>query len=167
MVDAVKTLTKAVNAVKQGFSQYAPTRGIAFILGMGLLCYGIWLILPLDSFANPAYALMATLATKHVWGAIFTFSGSALMYGVFTKSEEWIQRGAWLGFFLWTIIAILGIFTVPMAPVHIVRMTIALMHAWVYIQVKLHPYLVSGYTNMNDLHQWVHEQHMKDLREND
>jgi hypothetical protein len=163
-VVVVKRAKHAVAVIKTGFSEYAPTRGIAFILGMSLLAYGIWLGLPFDSFANPAYAYMADLAAEAVWGAAFTFAGAALSYGVFTKSEEWIQRGSWLGFFLWTVVAIMGVVSAPITPVHIVRLTIALMHAWVYVQVKLHPYLVNGYVSMKDLARFVEANHIQELK---
>jgi len=153
----LKWVRKTQHRVEVAFSQYAPTRGIAFILAMGLLAYGVWLLLPLDSFANPAYALMGDIATKQTWGAVFAFSGATLGYGVWTRSDEWIQRGSWLGFVLWTVVAVLGVISAPLTPVLIVRMTIALMHAWVYIQVRLHPYLVNGYVTMTDLAAYVQE----------
>ena len=150
------------DTIVRGLSEYAPTRGFAFILALCLIAWGTWLLLPFNAFANPVFAVMASLAVENVWGGMFSFAGVTLGVGVWTKDPEWISRGAFLGFSLWIILAALGVVADPTASTVVSRATIALMHAWLYVQIHLHPELVSGHVTITDLKAYKETQNNKE-----
>lgn len=116
-----------------------------------MLAWGIWVGLPFVSFGVPAYAIMGRLATESIWAAMFVYGGFSVLLGTFTKDIEWIRRGTFVGFLLWMVVAILGCIADPTATAVVTRSVIALMHAWVYVQVKLHPKLITGEITIGDL----------------
>lgn len=140
-----------MNRLTQAFTLYSPTRGVAAILAMGLFVWGVWVMVPGVSFESPVYAYMLTLATEGVWGAMYAFAGITFLIGVFIKDIEWIRRGSFLGFLLWGLTAGLGLVAEPSGPVVVTRLIIALLHAWIYIQVKVHPELITGEVSIEDL----------------
>lgn len=140
-----------MSRIASAFTEFSPTRGVAAILGLGLLIWGLWVLWPGVAFASPVYVVMLDLAKEAVWGGIFAFAGGTMMIGVLGKDIEWIRRGSFLGFILWALVAILGLFAEPSGPVVVTRMIIALLHAWIYIQVKVHSDLITGEVNMQTL----------------
>ncbi len=140
-----------MNRVVKALTSYSPTRGVAAILAMGLLVWGVWVMFPGVSFSSPVYEFMLTLAIEPVWGMLYAFAGITFMVGVWTKDIEWIRRGSFLGFLLWGVTAALGLVAEPSGPVVVTRMIIALLHAWIYVQVKVHPELITGEVTIDDL----------------
>lgn len=130
---------------------YAPTRGIALILGIGMVIWGVWVLLPFVAFTGTVYAFMLSLAAEPVWGGLFLFGGATMSYGVFSKNIDYISMGAFLGFFLWLIVAVFGVIAEPGATPVVTRGIIAAMHAWLYLQVKFNPELVAGTIKISDL----------------
>lgn len=143
--------TKVAKAV----TEYSPSRGICLILAIGMLVWGLWVFAPFDAFTTSSFALMSKLGSEYMWGALMTFGGATLITGVITKDVEWIRRGAFIGFILWAILAVLGTVSDPTATGFAVRGTLAFMHAYMYMQVKLHPELISGTLKIADLQEWV------------
>jgi hypothetical protein len=141
--------------LNDAFTQYAPTRGFALILGFGLLAWGVWVALPFLAFHGAMYSLMLHLASEFFWGCMFMFSGISMLYGVWKGDIEWIRRGSFLGFALWFIIAMLGFYAEPTAVTIVTRNIIALLHAWLYLQVKIHPQLITGAIKIPDLDEFV------------
>jgi hypothetical protein len=88
------------------------------------------------------------------------FGGITMSYGTFSADVEWIRNGAFLGFCIWLLLAVLGFVSDPNATATITRTIVALMHAWVYVQVKIHPYLVTGKVKVTDLYQYVQEKNI-------
>jgi hypothetical protein len=146
--------------IRQAFTEYAPTRGIAMILGLGMVAWGLLVVAPPVSFVGASYALMNHLATEAVWGGFMLFGGITMSYGTFSADVEWIRNGAFLGFCIWLLLAVLGFVSDPNATATITRTIVALMHAWVYVQVKIHPYLVTGKVKVTDLYQYVQEKNI-------
>ncbi len=140
-----------MSRLRDAFTFYSPTRGVAAILAIGLFAWGLWVLLPGAAMISPVYAYMLTLATEPVWGTIFAFAGTTFMVGVLTKDIEWIRRGSFLGFLLWSLVAGLGLVAEPAGPVVVTRMIIALLHGWIYMQVKIHPELITGEVSIEDL----------------
>ena len=140
-----------MSRVRDAFTLYSPTRGVAAILAAGLLVWGLWVLAPGVSFTSPVYAYMLTLATESVWGGLYAFAGITFMVGVLIKDIEWIRRGSFLGFLLWGLTAGLGLVAEPSGPVVVTRLIIALLHAWIYLQVKVHPELITGEVSIGDL----------------
>ena len=138
-------------SIKSAVSLYAPTRGIAMILGVGMLIWGLWVLMPFVAMSGPVYEFMISLASEVVWGGLFTFAGITLCAGTWLKDVSWIATGAFLGFALWTTIAVLGVISEPSATPVVTRGIIAAMHAWLYIQIKVHPELVAGTITIQDL----------------
>lgn len=130
---------------------YSPTRGVGLILALGLLIWGVWVLLPVVSFAGPLYATMLAVAVEPAWGGMFAFAGATFLVGVIGKDIEWIRRGSFLGFLLWSLVAILGCIAEPTATPVVTRLIIALLHGWIYIQVKIHPELITGEVSITDL----------------
>lgn len=143
-----------MNRLHRAFTQYSPTRGVAAILAMGLFTWGVWVLFPGESFTSPVYDYMETLAKESVWGGLYAFAGITLLIGVFIKDIEWIRRGSFLGFLLWGLTAGLGLVAEPSGPVVVTRLIIALLHAWIYIQVKVHPELITGEVSIEDLKEY-------------
>lgn len=135
----------------QALTKYSPTRGVAAILAVGLLVWGLWVLLPPVAFATPGFALMLDIAVEPAWGALFAFAGGTFLIGVLGRDIEWIRRGSFLGFILWGLIALLGCVADPSATAVVTRVVIALLHAWIYIQVKIHPELITGEVSIEDL----------------
>lgn len=142
-------------SLKEAFTEYAPTRGVALILCASLLAWGLWVLLPFEAFANPAFALMVSIASEPMWGMAFAFAGLSLGRGIVKKDVALVRTGALLGFFLWMLIAVMGGIAEPAATGMITRSTIALMHAWVYVQAKVHPELLTGTVKVSDLKVYV------------
>ena len=132
------------------------------ILGIGMLVWGLWVILPFTAFVGPIYEFMLSLAVEGVWGALFLFAGITMTVGTFRKDIDWIKSGAFLGFALWLMLAILGVIAEPSATPVVTRGIIAVMHAWVYIQVKVHPELVAGTIKISDLRDFVTKKEIKE-----
>ena len=149
------TLRNIPGVIYRGVTQYSPTRGVALILGLGLLIWGLWVVFPGTSFTSPVYTYMLELAKEAVWGAMFAFAGITTLVGVWIKDIEWIRRGSFLGFLLWGLVAGLGLVAEPSGPVVVTRLIIALMHAWIYMQVKIHPQLISGEVTIPDLTEYT------------
>jgi hypothetical protein len=147
-------------SIRQAFTEYAPTRGIAMILGVGMVAWGLLVMAPPVSFVGASYALMNHLALEAVWGGFMLFGGITMTYGTFSKDVDWIKSGAFLGFCIWMLLAVLGFIGDPTAVQIVTRSIVALMHAWVYLQVKIHPYLVTGAVKITDLYQYVQEKNI-------
>lgn len=139
----------------KALTDYSPTRGTALILAVGMLAWGVWVLLPYVSFTGAVYTLMGQLANEEVWGGLFAFAGLTMGFGVWTTNIEWLRRGAFIGFALWTLVAVLGVIAEPTATAVVTRAIIALMHAWVYVQVNVHPELVSGAVTIPDINEYV------------
>jgi hypothetical protein len=138
---------------------YSPSRGIVLILGLGMLVWGVWVMLPFASFALEAFDLMLNLAIEEFWAGLFIFAGSTMTFGTITGNIEWIRWGAFLGFLLWTIIAVLGCIATPTATLVVTRSIIALLHGWMYVQVKIHPQLITGEVKITDLREYMEHKH--------
>jgi hypothetical protein len=142
--------------IKEAMTNFAPSRGICLILAIGMMVYGITLLLPTHVFAgSAAFALMAQLGSENLWGGIMLAGGAQLLVGVVRKSIESLRRGAFIGFILWGLLAVLGTITDPTGTGLAVRGTLALMHAYMYLQVKINAPLITGEIKISDVHDVV------------
>jgi hypothetical protein len=71
------------------------------------------------------------------------------------RDVDWIRSGAFLGFAIWTVIAILGTIADPTGTGFSLRGALAAMHAWMWLQVRLHPQLITGEVKIKDLRDYV------------
>lgn len=119
-----------------------------------MLLWGIWVVLPFTAFSSASFALMAKLGTEYMWGGFMLFGGITLVFGTITRNIDLIRSGAFLGFVIWLVLGILGTISDPTATGLAVRLTLALMHAYMYMQVKIHKELVTGEITIDDLREY-------------
>lgn len=128
------------------FTEVSPTRGFTTILGLTLLTWGLWVMNPyVDTFESPFYSVMKEAAVEPVWATLFIIAGASLLVGVIFQNVSSVARGSFMGFFLWLALSImyfLGDYTVS---VWITNFWIAMMHAWLYLQVQFHPQTIVGH----------------------
>lgn len=131
--------------LKGKFDEYTPTRGFALILALGLVMFGVWLLNPyIVTFDAPIYAGLSGLGTEYLWGSIFFVSGGILLIGVILRNLTMVAVGSFLGWLLWTATSVLyGVADPTSTPVVSVFL-LALMHAWIYLQTRIHPLVING-----------------------
>jgi len=60
----------------QRLSETTPTRGIMFLLGLGLVLWGIWVGNPfVQTFDTGFYRLLDTVATESAWSSVALIAG--------------------------------------------------------------------------------------------
>jgi hypothetical protein len=120
--------------------QMTPARGIMFLLGMGLVLWGVWVGNPMvATFNNPFYLVLSEVATESAWSAMALVAGITTVVGVVRRDPFLVRTGALLGFLFWLTVSIMyGIADPTITPV-ITNFVLALLHAWIYMQIKLRP----------------------------
>ncbi len=56
------------------YNEYSP-KPIEFMSAVAMTLWGLWLLLPWDTFSTPAYAFMSNIAPEAVWGLAMFFIG--------------------------------------------------------------------------------------------
>jgi hypothetical protein len=93
------------------------TRSVEWLLSCLMLTWGVILLAPSESFANPAYRWLAALGEERVWGAL-AFSVGALRIGALYINGSWRRTplirafGAVMGLTWWVCVGALLIFGV-------------------------------------------------------
>jgi hypothetical protein len=132
-----------------------------------MLVYGVTLLLPADTFAtSAAFQIMAQLGSENLWGGMMLFGGLTLLAGVVMRNTEWIRSGAFIGFVIWGCLAVMGVITDPTGTGLAVRGTLALMHAYMYMQVKVHADLITGEITIKDLRDYTQQRKTNTQGEN-
>lgn len=107
-----------------------------FIVGLRAVCWGLWLLLPMDTFGSlaPAYRTLAQLAPETVWGAWMFGLGVAVCWGITFGSLRLRRRLQFVHFLSWALIS--GAFLVAnpaaAATQHLVT---AVVCGWVYLRI--------------------------------
>lgn len=79
------------------------------LLGLGISghasFYGLWLLLPVNSFANSvSYEAMAELLPEWAWGVLFLTAGGVMLTGVLKRRRVWQEQGVFALCVLWAIV---------------------------------------------------------------
>jgi hypothetical protein len=126
-------------------TQISPTRGFAFLVGLASFMWGVWVLNPtVDSLFNPMFVPLLTLAPEWFWGSLFLVVGATKIIAVFMRSEFWIRISTFMGCLLWFTFAtffLLANWKVTGVPTYYI---VSAMNAWIYLQVKFHPEIISG-----------------------
>lgn len=99
------------------------------------LAIGVWLLLPLHTFANPAYRVMAWLAPESVWGLLLFFFGMAHLLVVRQGNPHRRMVFAFGGVLKWTALTVLIGWGFPASIGVPVFSTFAFANAISYIQL--------------------------------
>jgi hypothetical protein len=73
------------------------------LVGWATLLYGLWLLLPGDTFliADPYQYLIALGVPEWCWGLLFAASGAVRLYASWRRIHTWRKWTALFGFVLW------------------------------------------------------------------
>jgi hypothetical protein len=81
------------------------TRALEFTLSFQCVAWGIWLILPLDTFSSSqVYSIISRILPEWVWGIIFLTAGILQIYSVHQYHWAFRRLMATVVLFLWVIV---------------------------------------------------------------
>lgn len=82
-------------------------KAFTIVISTYTVLWGMWLASPLwDVFSRaPLYSALMGLLPEYAWGIIAILCGVAMAWGVLHETSRWLQRGAYIGFVHWLVIA--------------------------------------------------------------
>ena len=86
---------------------HADTEPVGLIMGLYTLSWGLILLLPAKTFANPSYARMESIAPEDVWGVFIVLLGCVILYGVLYGVSVCRVSTSLITALLWTVIGFL------------------------------------------------------------
>ncbi len=93
---------------------YADGELLELYLGVFSLLWGLWCILPMDSFrVSGAFALLGRIAPEHVWGIVVAGVGAVKIFAVVKKFISLKKIAFVAALFLWLCVAISFIAGLP------------------------------------------------------
>jgi hypothetical protein len=81
------------------------TAPIELLFSVVTSSWGLWLLLPFDSFSSRNFRVLAWIAPEEAWGLFALATAALRVYGVLADSKECRMGAAWLGFLIWTFVA--------------------------------------------------------------
>lgn len=110
-------------------------------MGLAMLLWAVIVLNPMvETFSHQFYDALSFIMPEEAWGIVFLVGAISLMWGVLNRNIAATRLGANIGFLLWLLLSILygiaeGFTITPIAT----TACIALMHAWLFWQVRVHP----------------------------
>ena len=107
----------------------------AGVMGLGIL-YGLFLLLPFDSFTSPVFRVLLSVAPEAVWGCLSLGYGLAMLVGIAGYSE-WLRSNAvFAASGHWLFVATSAFLGSPLTPAWVVYSAVAGASIWAFIRVQ-------------------------------
>jgi hypothetical protein len=111
---------------------------LQIILSTGALLWGVWLIVPLQTFATSTFAALARLAPEGAWGSAVVLLALGSLYTTVRRNYTW-QKCALLALTAWWILLFLLVIEAnPASTATVTYPLLAAVSIFAYLQVGLH-----------------------------
>lgn len=111
------------------------------VFGFYTIVWGLWIFSPFWTVFTqaPLYAIMASISTEFIWGAIAVICGLFITRGAFKPSRSNIRTGSFIGAIFWLIIALLYFAGDWTSTGGITSLTFAIYSGLIWLNVTVNP----------------------------
>lgn len=109
---------------------------VVLTTGLMTLSMGMWLILPMETFAvSPNWKFAAGIAPDWAWGLIISVPGAIKAYGILRADYKIAKLGCAIAFNVWLFLSLEFFLSNPRSSMVPILLWIATINAWFVLQM--------------------------------
>lgn len=105
------------------------------MIGMHGILFGMWLILPADTFNSAAsYLVMSQIAPEWVWGAVTAMIGAGVAFGALRENPVILRISSLFGMFVWAVIGMSFMVSNNVSTAAVTYPTLAAIYLFIFLR---------------------------------